>query len=501
MKFEAKTPLRKLYLGLLDALGLVVNDDGVIESSGNATYKPMTADGLVWLWPDHAVTKPADGRYIVFNPANEIGAQAPFMEEIIKRMETRLNVRFLSLMTECFAAASDPERKTGSNGYIALCRALPEITPTMNVFMGKLLQKWTSTFRDDKRFHVLALASRSSATIGTETFPRTALLRSPVYNFFMESDGRTTNENFSFGGVYKFLGVSCKKGEMETMRNFWEYVFPTINQATQKVTKNTTTTKWLLGTRNNFGNAFFSVVRLYAQAIARMREVADSLGNEYKDHPLDFSVDWINDIAPAMEAKQEVMGMPTPANLGTTAAAAPNPLAKPQPVTTAVGQVSQPKPAGKVNLLDLIKQGSPAASDPAAGGTSAGRIVRVDGAAFLVVDGNALPIGGSGAALAAQVAQPAIKRTGTPEIRGDGQYYAAFSDGLQYRVEFVGGEWARANQQQQFGGGFGGGSAGVFERGRAGGAQQQNGGGLFGRNGSVFTQQQQVDPLTSMFRR
>lgn len=502
MKFEANTPLKKHYFSLLEALGLCVNDEGVIESSGNATYKPMTQDGLVWLWPDHTVSKPADGRFIVFNPANEVGAQAPFMDEIIKRMETRLNVRFMSLMTECFAAASDSDRKTGSSGYIALCRALPEITPSMNTLMSKLLQKWTSTFRDDKRYHVLAMASRGSATIGSDTFPRTALLRSPVYNFFMESDGRSSSEHFSFGGVYKFLGVSCKKGEMETMRNFWEYVFPTINSATQKVNKNTTTTQWLLGTRNNFGNAFFSIVNLYAKASMRIREIADSLGNEYKDHPLDFSVDWVKDIQPAMEAKQEVMSMPTPANLGVVAATAPNPLAKPTPVATSgVNSLNQPKPTGKVSLLDLVRSGAPSSVVPEAANAAAGRIVQAGGATYLVVGDRALPVGAGGGQVAAPAAQVVIKRIGNPEMRQDGHYYAPFSDSLLYRVEFVGGEWVRA-AQQQMGGAFGGNNAGVFERGRGGFAgNSTNSGGVFTRGGNSFSQQPQVDPLSSMFRR
>ena len=341
--------IRDLYKAILEAVGAVVNDDGLISMTrpGDDPVPLMVKDKRLAMPTDKLLNSGAfnpDGSLIAFHPIceNVVLSTSPVLQKLETAMTFRLTWVLRELIMQLTAIAADPKlhKKLKMKAH-GLLSALPEADDKTLTAFTKIAE--TSTTIGQKK--LLSLYVRQGGTYGGEKVSRLGRFYPSIIDQ-LDEDKRT------------ILGVSLRKADVPMFLALIEYILPDFRDPD----------KYAAPSNALVAPTFHALVKVYGKVANQLNKIIDIHAAQLTNvETLMIPTDWLDEVQDLTKYREIIPVLPgNDGEEGTKTvkqAPAKAPVAaatKPGTPVAAAPAASKAKPAGKgVSVDDMIRSVTP----------------------------------------------------------------------------------------------------------------------------------------------
>jgi hypothetical protein len=337
--------IRDLYKAILEAVGAVVNDDGLISMTrpGDEPVPLMVKDKRLAMPTDKLLNAGAfnpDGALIAFHPMceNVVLNTSPVLQKLETAMTFRLTWVLRELIMQLSAVAADhkshKKMKTRAHGLLS---AMPEADEKTKDLFNKIAQ--TTTAVGQKK--LLSLYVRQGGMFGGEKVSR-------LGRFFPSIVDQLDEEKRTL------LGVNLRKADVPMFLALIEYILPEYRDAD----------KYAAPSNALVAPTFHALAKVYAKVANQLNKIVDLHAAQLNDPDvLRIPTDWVDDIVdltPYREIIPVLPGNDGEEGTKTVKGAHTKPLgatiSKSGAPVIAAPAAPKPKSTGKgISVDDLIK--------------------------------------------------------------------------------------------------------------------------------------------------
>lgn len=345
--------IRDLYKAILEAVGAVVSDDGLISMTrpGDDPVPFMVKEKRLAMPTDKLLNAGAfnpDGSLIAFHPIceNVVLSTSPVLQKLETAMTFRLTWVLRELIMQLTAIAADPKlhKKLKMKAH-GLLSALPEADEKTLAAFTKIAE--TTTAVGQKK--LLSLYVRQGGTYGGEKVSRLGRFYPSIIDQ-LDEEKRTV------------LGVSLRKADVPMFTALLEYILPEYRDPD----------KYSAPSNALVAPTFHALIKVYGKVANQLNKIVDIHAAQLSNvELLTIPTDWLDEVADLSKYREIIPVLPgndgeegtktvkqAPAKATVAATAKPGTTAVIAPASAA----AKAKPAaGKgVSVDDMIRAVQPA---------------------------------------------------------------------------------------------------------------------------------------------
>lgn len=266
--------LTSLYKGILQSLGLTVNDKGGVYIFGLDEEEPYNVDGKHLVVPFDSVLRNPDWEHqIAFHPLSENIARKDSV--VLKALQTLGNISIDAdigmIIGELISYCADSDRHGKLN---AKQTAFLSLYPNADETSLKNWQKIEAKIGSE--YHYARLLTYRDKKLNGESYSRVTYVSFPLYNELCKLiDAKA--------GDYTVYGVKLRKKDAEGIKALFEYIFKSVDNPDAEYS--TGTRSLIAPSFHAFINSYYKVKKELEKVFKLLKLEAESLtwGNEIKD--------------------------------------------------------------------------------------------------------------------------------------------------------------------------------------------------------------------------
>lgn len=310
-------PVLTIYKEILESMGLIVHDDGLVSTPSEEGPSPVFIKGMRLALPIESVLRHANWNEVVaFHPLSEDSmlSQSIVLHRLRDCIHIRLTFVATDLLLQLAQLAADTAKHTKLNPrqkeFLSMVpemdqKAVDAVTSVADVI---------SPVGDHKAVNIFL---KRGGNLGGVSYQRTANVSFPIFEEFEEKSEKKG---------YSICGVSMRKKDKEAIHQLLEYIFPNRDEPTY----------YSAGSSQSVAPYFDAMIKAYGNVAAQLNAKVELFAS-HLDNPVELKTNltWLDKITDLSKFKGQL----------------------PHALPHNDGVVDRKAPAGKTTVADRMAEG------------------------------------------------------------------------------------------------------------------------------------------------